>query len=143
MKITKKEVKLLQIKAKEKNPNDVFGYYYDLEKMIREMLHKKTGKNLKYVTSTELLYNNKMCPPQLEEEIYSEDGFTKQEYEKLTGRKIPHIVDHGLLKENKNGKISLFKEAGNISMIAGSIWESYGLEIKNVWIKFHEKINYL
>jgi len=67
--------------------------------------------------------------------VRNEEGFSEEQYEKLVGP-LPYI-DHNMLHAvGKSGKVEMFPETGNISMmVSGNAYQKKGHIIKKVHVR--------
>ena len=73
------------------------------------------------------------------ERLYlSVDGFTADEYSKITGQPVPNRW-YKLVQTNCDGKVCTYEENGNISILRGaSTYSKKGVLITQIWGKDHD-----
>lgn len=105
---------LIAIKREaKKNSANVYQFYKLRDIMYNKHLQKVTKNgNLFFATNGEDVAELETV--KTKEKIFSKEGFTADEYTKLTGETLPNQSGAGQIKEY-NGKIYFFPEAGNFS----------------------------
>jgi hypothetical protein len=141
--ITKEEIKFCKEQARAATTGlSCYDYYRQRNEIYNSILKKKTGmSNIRFdLHGGDLIYGERIANanPSIVENVISENGFTSEEYSKLTGEPVPNQWYEILVAEDKETrKVYRFEQNGNVSVMNGaSIFsKEYKHLIKSVWSK--------
>lgn len=118
------EISVEEIDALEASlPKDWMSADREREERLTEKLIKLTGDNLRWRVNNKIVLRYKNSPPLVRpgviyREVFREEGFTPEEYSKLTRKPCPNHWGDRFVGEY-NGKVCIFDKAGNISIQRG------------------------